>query len=386
MISSDRADRLRGRSGAGERGGRVGVADVRFTAATRVLPGMSRPAVDGVDLHVRDGELLVLGGASGSGKSTLLRMLIGLEPFDSGRLAIGGAEATHAQADRRAVSLVFEGFALLPNLTLFENIALPLRLRRASAQAVHAGVARAAETCALDSPLSAHPDGLPFETRLRAILARAIVRGPEVVCLDEPLVGAGSVSAEDCAAIIRGLQRALGVTMIYATCRSADALALADRVAVLDHGRIQQVDRTRTLFERPATVSVAEFAGPARISLVRARVMDGFAWLGDFPLALTREQASKLTGGDVMVGLNPAHLRVGRRGPGIRATAVRVKDAGRFHVVWAATALDADFGPVELELPRVAGPPPQVGDRIVIGLSPRACHLFDPITGRRLPD
>src|SRR5882724_3602109 len=98
MVTSDRVDRLRGRSGPGERGGRLEVADVRFTAATRVLPGMSRPAVDGVDLHVRDGELLVLAGASGSGKSTLLRMLIGLEPLDSGRLAIGGAEVTRSHA------------------------------------------------------------------------------------------------------------------------------------------------------------------------------------------------------------------------------------------------------------------------------------------------
>jgi len=362
------------------------VADVRFTAATRVLPGMIRPAVDGVDLHVHDGELLVLGGASGSGKSTLLRMLVGLEPLDSGRLAIGGTEVTRSHEDRRAVSLIFEGFALLPNLTLFENIALPLRLRRASAHTVRAGVARAARACALDAPLSARPDGLPFETRLRAILARAIVRGPEVVCLDEPLVGAGSVSSTDCAVIIRGLQQELGMTMIYATCRSADALALADRIAVLDRGRIQQIDRTRTLFDRPATVSVAQFAGPALITLVRARVANGSAWLGTFPVALTRNQAAALTGGHAVVGLNPAHLLIGRSGPGIRATAVRVKDAGRFHVVWAVATLDAETGPVELELPRVSGPPPQVGERIVIGLSSQACHVFDPVTGRRLAE
>src|ERR1700737_526724 len=139
------------------------VADVRFTGVTRVLPGMRRPAVHGVNLHVRDGELLVLGGASGSGKSTLLRMLVGLEPLDAGQVSIDGTDMTRIGVDRGSVSLVFEGFALLPHLTVFENIALPLRLRRASARAVRSGVARAARTCAVADSLSARPDGLPFE-------------------------------------------------------------------------------------------------------------------------------------------------------------------------------------------------------------------------------
>ena len=282
------------------------MADVRFTAATRVLPGMTRPAVDGVNLHVRDGELMVLGGAPGSGKSTLLRLLIGLEPLDTGRLSIGGTEVTRAFADRRSVSLVFEGFTLLPHLTLFENIALPLQLRRASAHTVRAGVAQAAKTCGLDSPLSVRPEGLPFETRLRAILARAIVRRPEVVCLDEPLVGAGSGPDTDCITVIRDLQRTLGVTMIYATCRSADALALADRVAVLDRGKLHQVDRIRAVFDRPATVQVAQFAGPALINLVRAPVVDGSARLGTVTVALTENQLRSLTGSQVLAGLSPS--------------------------------------------------------------------------------
>ena len=360
------------------------MADIRFTGATHVPPGAARPAVDSVDLHVRDGERLVLAGAPGSGKSTLLRMLSGLEPPDSGQLAIGETRLADLPPDRQWVSFVFEGFELLPNLTLFDNIALPLLLRRTPEHTVHAAVARAVDACGLTGALSLCPDEVPFETRLRTMLARAVVRRPAVVCLDEPLVGPDSCAGSDATAIIRETQRALGVTMIYATCRSADALALADRIAVLDSGRIQQVDRTRALVARPATLAVAQFAGPALIRLIRARVVNGNIRLGTLTVALTGNQVRGLTASHVLVGLDPARLLVGLAGPGIRATAVQVKDAGLFHVVRAVAELDS--GPVELEATHVPGTPPGVGDRIVIGLPPQAYHLFDATTGRRLPD
>jgi multiple sugar transport system ATP-binding protein len=360
------------------------MADVRFTAATRLPPGAPRPAVDGLDLHVRSGELLVLAGASGSGKSTLLRMLSGLEPVDSGRISIGGRRLADLPRDRQWVSLVSEGSALLPTLTLYDNIALPLRLRRTPDRTARAAVARAADACGLRAPLSLHPDGLPFETRLRTTLARAVVRRPQVLCLDEPLAGPDACAEADSVAVIREAQRALGVTVIHATCRSADALALADRVAVLDHGRVHQIGRPRAVFDRPATATVARFAGPALVGLVCARVAMGTAWLGSFPVALTARQRSALSGDRVLVGLNPDRLLLVPTSPAIRATVVRVERDGRFHAVCAVARLDSTTAC--LRVARVTGQPPAVGDRVLIGAPPSGFNLYDPATGDRLPD
>jgi multiple sugar transport system ATP-binding protein len=325
----------------------------------------------------------VLAGAPGSGKSTLLRMLCGLEPLDAGQVTIGGKHPNDLPPDRQWVSFVFEGFELLPNLSLFENIALPLLLRRTPQRVVHAAVARAVDACSLNAPLSLHPEEVPFETRLRTILARAVVRQPSVVCLDEPLIGPDALGGPDGTAVIRETQRALGVTMIYATCRSADALALADRVAVLADGRLQQVGRPRTLFDHPGTVAVARFAGPALANLVRARVANGSAWLDSYPIALTPRQIAALSGDQVLVGLNPARLLLVPSSPGIRATVVGVSSAGRFHAVCAVALLNSTT--VSLKVDRVSGAPPAVGDRILISASPGDCNLYDPATGRRLP-
>jgi multiple sugar transport system ATP-binding protein len=366
------------------------MADVRFVAATRVLPGAARPAVDAVDLHVRDGELMVLGGAPGSGKSTLLRMLAGLEPVDSGQVAVGGARAAEMRAgadaapsaDRRRVSLVYEGFELLPNLTLFDNIALPLLLRREPAADVADAIARVAGACGLGGPLSQYPLDLPFELRLRAILARAAVRRPHVVCLDEPLAGPEAV-AGGALAVVREAQRALGVTMIYATCRSADASAIADRVAVLHEGKVHQVGRPRAVFEQPETVAVARFAGPALVSLLAAPVLDGAAWLGPLALGLTPRQLAALRGERALIGLNPARLLLLPAGPGIAGTVVRVRRVSRAHTVDVVATVNATR--VSLEVARVPGRPPAVGDSVLIGTCPGDCTVYDPYTGRRLP-
>lgn len=361
------------------------MAEVRFVAATRTPPGMARPAVDGVDLHVRDGELMVLGGAPGSGKSTLLRMLAGLEPLDSGRVAVGGVRpsaAARPAADRQQVSLMSEDFGLLPNLTLFGNIALPLLLHGAPLATVGDAVVRAADACGLDAALPHYPPGLPFETRLRAALARAVVRRPDVLCLDEPLAGPDAQGAGDCTAVIREIQRALRVTMIYATCRSADALALADRVGILHDGRVQQVGRPRAVLGRPETVAAARFAGPALIGLLAAPVEAGAARIGSLAVALTPSQCAALSCDRVLVGLNPARLRLVPAGPGIDAKVVRVRRAFRGHAVSTIATVDDAVFP--LEIARVAGRPPAVGDRVLIGVSPGECIFYDPHTGQRL--
>lgn len=360
------------------------MAQIRFVDATRVFRGSWKPAVAGVDLAVEDGELLVVTGPSGSGKSTLLRMLAGLEPADRGRILIGGEDVTRKAADKRDVSMVFQGFALFPHLSVFENIALPLTMRKASAKTVGSRVAQVAEQCGLTGRLGARPDELSFELRQRTTIARAIVRRPKVVCLDEPLAGSGVPSLVRARTPIAALQRELGITMLYATCNTTDAGLIADRVAVLDEGSLHQVDAPGAVFDRPASAAVARFVGDPPMNLVRAPVLDGRARVGDLAVELTPAQAAALTGTEVLVGLRPQDLVIGAPGGVLRAVAVLVKDAGREFIVHARTQV-ADRS-VDLVVRHGRGAPPAKGDSVLVGANVGRAHLFDGGTGRRLPD
>ena len=215
------------------------MGEVRFVDATRLYRGMWKPAVDAVGLEIRDGELTVLAGPSGSGKSTLLRMLAGLEPVDRGRVLIDGQDVSRLAPDKRGVSMIFQGFALFPHLSVSENIAIPLTMRKASGKTVGARVAQAAQQCGLTGHLNARPDELDHDLRQRTTIARAIVNRPRVVCLDEPLAGSGVPPALRARTPIAALQRELGITMLYATCSTTDAWVFADRVAMLDRGALQ---------------------------------------------------------------------------------------------------------------------------------------------------
>jgi multiple sugar transport system ATP-binding protein len=362
------------------------VADVRFIDATRVFHGAWRPAVDGVDLDVRDGELLVLTGPSGSGKSTLLRMLAGLEPVNSGSVLIGGKDMGRTAPDKRGVSMIFQGFALFPNQTIRENIALPLTMRRSSAKSAAARVQQVAELCGVAEYLNFKPDAVGYDVRQRTTMARAIVRRPDVVCLDEPLAGSGTPLMMRGRSPIAALQRELGITTLYATCSSVDAWSIADRIAVLDSGRVQQLGTPAEVFAAPATIAVAQFLGEPGMNLATAVVVDGVARLGGLAVPLTAAQGAALTGARVVVGIRPEDLTVGAdSAEGIRATAVLVRDTGRDYLVTARTVVDGEES--DLVVRHSGGPVPAKGESVVLGVrAGAALHLFDAASGVRLPD
>jgi multiple sugar transport system ATP-binding protein len=359
------------------------VADVRFIDATRVFRGMWKPAVDSVALEVRSGELMVLTGASGSGKSTLLRMLAGLEPLDRGRILIDGQDIARVAPDKRGVSLLAQGFALFPHLTVAENIAFPLTMRKVSAKTAGARVGQFAELCGLAGHLGARPDTLTVDLRQRAIMARAMVTKPRVICLDEPLAGASVPVMLRDRTPIATLQRESGITMLYATCSSTDARAIADRIAVLDRGVLHQVDTPHTVFEQPGTVAVAEFVGAPPMNLIPAVVAEGTARIGDLNVPIRADQRAALVGDQVIVGLRPDDLLVGAAGAGIRATAVLVKDSGREYLVHAR--IEVPGGTADVVLRHTAGPVPVLGEAFVVGVAVERAHLFDAATGKRLP-
>jgi multiple sugar transport system ATP-binding protein len=363
------------------------VAEIRFIDATRVFRGSWYPAVSGVGLDVRDGELMVLSGPSGSGKSTLLRMLAGLEPLDRGQILIGGQDIARVAPDKRGVSLLAQGFPLFPHLTVAENIAFPLTMRRTSARAVSSRVAQLAELCGLEQHLTARPEALPVGLRQRAIMARAMVTRPRVICLDEPMAGSSVPVLPRDRAPFAALQRESGITMLYATCGSTDAWSIADRIAVMDRGVVHQVGTPHQVFEEPGTVAVAEFVGSPPMNLLPAVVVDGTARIGDLLLPVGPDRLAALTGDRIVVGLHPDDLLIGPgSGPGsggIRATAVLVKDSGREYLVHARTEVPG--GTADLVIRRTSGPVPLLGESFVVGADLDRVHLFDAATGRRLP-
>lgn len=374
------------------------MAEIELVEVTRVQRGMWRPVLERICLTVSDGELLVLTGASGSGKSALLRALAGADPLSAGRVLIGGRDVTKTAPDKRGVSMLAQGFALFPQLSVRENIAFPLTMRKTSAKTVAAKVQEIAERCGVAAHLAARPDALDFDLRQRAMMARALVGEPLAVFVDEPLAGTGVPMMMRARTPIATLQREFGVTMIYATCSSTDALAIADRIAVLDHGVLQQVGTAAQVFERPRTAAVAGFVGEHPMNLVPALYRDGYARIGGLAVKLGEAQAQALTGERVLIGLRPEDLGLARnpgvaRGSGdavevgggaLGAVAVFVKDSGREHIVHART--QGPDGPVDLVVRHSRGAAPNRGDQVLITANPSVAHLFDAGTGLRLPD
>jgi len=358
------------------------VAGIRFIDATRVFRGSWRPAVAGVGLEVRDGELLVLSGPSGSGKSTLLRMLAGLEPLDRGQVLVDGQDLARTAPDKRGISLLAQGFSLFPHLTVAENIAFPLTMRRSSARTVRSRVGQLAELCDLEQQLPLRPEALTVAQRQRAVMARAMATRPRVICLDEPMGGGSLPASLRDRSPIADLQRRSGITLLYATCSSTDAWAIADRVAVMDRGAVQQVDVPRRVFAEPGTVAVAEFVGSPPMNLVPAVVTAEGARIGDLLVPVGADLRAALTSERIVVGLRPDDLLIGGADGGIRATAVLVKDSGREYLVHARTEVPG--GSVDLVIRQTGGPVPLLGEAFLVGAALDRVHLFDAATGVRL--
>ena len=359
------------------------MAEIRFIQATRVFRGSWKPAVANVGLDVRDGELMVLSGPSGSGKSTLLRILAGLEPLDDGQVLIDGQDISRIAPDKRGVALLAQGFSLFPHLTVAENIAFPLTMRRTSTKAVNSRVAQLADLCGLNQHLGARPDTLSVDLRQRAVMARAMATRPRVICLDEPMAGASVPMALRDRTPIAALQRESGITMLYATCSSTDAWAIADRIAVMDRGAVHQVGTPHQVFEEPGAVAVAEFVGSPPMNLIPAVVADGAARIGDLRVPVRPDRLAALTGDRIVVGLRPDDLRIGPGAGGIRAVAVLVKDSGREYLVHAR--IEVPGGTTDLVIRRATGPVPLLGEAFVVGAALDRVHLFDAATGLRLP-
>jgi multiple sugar transport system ATP-binding protein len=282
------------------------MAQVRFDRVTRHFPGSVRPAVDGLELTVDDGEFLVLVGPSGCGKSTSLRMLAGLESVDAGRILIGGNDVTDADPQQRDIAMVFQNYALYPHMTAAQNMGFALKTARRPKAEIRERVLEAARMLDLEPCLNRKPKDLSGGQRQRVAMGRAIVRHPQVFLMDEPLSNLDAGLRVQTRNQIAALQRRLGTTTVYVTHDQVEAMTMGDRVAVLRDGVLQQCAPPRELYRDPANVFVAGFLGAPPMNLFEVPVRNGSVTLGDWVIPLPRTVAA--AGPEIVVGIRPEHL------------------------------------------------------------------------------
>ena len=246
------------------------MAAITYKNASCIYEGSDKLAVDSLNLDIQDGEFVVLVGPSGSGKSTALRMLAGLEDIDEGAIEIGGKDMTGVPSKDRDIAMVFQNYALYPNKTVAENMGFALKLRGVSADERRKKVEEAAKILDLTEFLDRKPAKLSGGQRQRVAMGRAIVREPQVFCMDEPLSNLDAKLRVQTRTQIAALQRRLGTTTVYVTHDQVEAMTMGDRVAVLRFGKLQQFASPNELYDRPANAFVAGFIGSPAMNLVTA--------------------------------------------------------------------------------------------------------------------
>jgi multiple sugar transport system ATP-binding protein len=362
------------------------MATVRYDHASRIYPGSSRPAVDAIDLLIDDGEFLVLVGPSGCGKSTTLRMLAGLEDVDQGAVFINDRDVTNLPPKARDIAMVFQNYALYPHMSVYDNMAFALKLRKASKADIDRRVQEAARLLQLEDFLTRKPKALSGGQRQRVAMGRAIVREPQVFLMDEPLSNLDAKLRVQTRSQIASLQANLGVTTVYVTHDQVEAMTMGHRVCVLLDGVIQQVDTPRVLYDQPRNVFVAGFIGSPAMNIKTVPLTDEGARFVDMLLPLTRQQvAAARTGGadTVTIGFRPEHCDLVDQGTGgMPITVDLVEELGSDEYVYGHATLE---GSSERFVVRTSGHrTPDLGDTVDVKPHADKHHAFHATTGERL--
>jgi multiple sugar transport system ATP-binding protein len=346
-------------------------------------------AVDDLNLGVDNGEMLVLLGPSGCGKTTSLRMLAGLESITSGDIRIGDTIVNALPPRARDIAMVFQSYALYSHLTVYENLAYPLRVRKLPKAEIDRRVRDVADVVQIGELLQRKPRELSGGQRQRVALGRAIIRRPAVFLMDEPLSNLDAKLRLHTRGELKRFQRELATTTIYVTHDQAEAMTLADRVAIMDRGVLQQVGPPKAVYAKPASVFVAGFLGSPPMNLLNARVTsdDGSPALEVAGTATTAtgSLATRLAAlpGDqreVILGIRPEETLI-KREPGsgnIAGEVFVVEDLGNERLI----TLDLGGQFVVARVP--SDYPAEMGERLWFGFDPDRAHLFDPESQRRL--
>ena len=333
-------------------------------------------AVDGVDLEVGHGEFVVFVGPSGCGKSTLLRMISGLESVSAGRIRIGGRDVTHLAPSRRGVAMVFQSYALFPHMTAAENIGFGLRLARVPKDEIARRVAEVAATLQIETLLGRYPRELSGGQRQRVAIGRSIIRDPQVFLFDEPLSNLDAALRVRMRLEIARLRDRLDATMVYVTHDQTEAMTLADRIVVFNHGRIEQIGAPVDLYDAPANRFVAGFIGAPAMNFIPAVI----EWSGEGgghvrfgPVSLPLGGGRGVAPGEVTLGVRPEHLSV--------APVAEADFRGRVEIVEKLGAesliyLQTDFSAEPITVRIAPEQPVRPGDELPVRVERRRFHLF----------
>jgi multiple sugar transport system ATP-binding protein len=337
--------------------------------ATRVLRGVS--------IEIADGEFVVLVGPSGCGKSTLLRMIAGLELITEGEIAIGGRVINDVAPKERDIAMVFQSYALYPNMTVTQNMEFALKLRRVAADEVRKRVAHAARVLGIDRLLQRRPAALSGGQRQRVAMGRAIVRAPQVFFFDEPLSNLDAKLRVSVRTEIKKQHRQMKTTTIYVTHDQIEAMTLADRIVVMRDGVVEQIGSPLELYDRPSNTFVAGFIGSPAMNFIHGGVRVGRGFVSDDGVALPLAPNADARERDALIyGIRPEHLRVAD--DGVPAEVVVVEPTG------ADTHAVMQVGATQCTCTLRGRARLSPGQQVRLALDTTAVHLFDAASGTRL--
>ncbi len=353
------------------------MSEIRFADVSKRYD--NGPAViSGLDLHVEEGQFMVLVGPSGCAKSTTLRMIAGLEAITSGELLIGGARANDLSPAERNISMVFQSYALFPNMTVRENLSFGLKIRKTTPSTITSEVQRVAEMLGLGELLERKPRQLSGGQAQRVALGRAMIRRPAAFLFDEPLSNLDAELRVQMRGEISEMQRQLGTTTVYVTHDQVEAMTMGDRIAVMNKGRVMQVGAPTELYERPANGFVAGFIGSPRMNLLAARELLADA---DVATCLLPSGADDRT----TLGIRPEHVLLGETEGSAFAIGMakvdRIEELGHEALVHLTTAKGSALtarasGEIRSEI--------DIGEDTPLAIRADRLHAFNEETGERL--
>src|SRR5438034_967986 len=341
----------------------------------------STKVIHGIGFDIRDGEFMVLVGPSGCGKSTLLRMLAGLEEISAGTIAIDGRVVNDVESKDRDIAMVFQSYALYPHMTVADNMAFSLKLRKAEAKVIEERVSRAAKILNLEPYLARYPRELSGGQRQRVAMGRAIVRDPKVFLFDEPLSNLDAKLRVAMRAEIKALHQRLKTTVVYVTHDQIEAMTMADRIVVMHDGKVEQIGEPLQLYDHPDNLFVAQFIGSPAMNIVNGtlRRANGAAYVeADGGVRWPVGHAAGSDGQTVAYGVRPEHLTLGAGAHAVPGEIVVVEPMG------AETELLVQAGAAQIVLMTHGRPAVNPGDKVQLSIDPAMVHVFDQKTGARI--